>query len=84
MMAQRYRVTTVRPGRSATLMPRPGSAAGQAGSITKIVVTARAAGTGKLKLGKAISIGIRPRPARVRGTRARRALPRKRGTPDGA
>jgi hypothetical protein len=71
MMGRRYRVTAVKPGRSATLTPRPGSA-GPAG-ITKLVLRGRPAGRGKFRMGKTLRVLLKPKPARVRGKRARRA-----------
>lgn len=72
MMAQRYKITAVKAGRSATLAPNPGSAAGPAG-VTRLVLHTPKAGRGRLQVGRAIRIGIRPKPVRVRGkSRAKR------------
>jgi hypothetical protein len=59
-MAQCYRVTAVKPGRSVALIPRAGSA--DPAGVIRLVLHTPKAGRGRLQVGKAIRIGIRPKP----------------------
>jgi hypothetical protein len=60
----RYRVTAVKPGRSATLTPRPGAA--DPAGITKLVLRGRTAGTGKFRVGKTLRVLLKPKSARAK------------------
>jgi hypothetical protein len=65
MMGRRYRVSSIKFGKSAILTPRPGSA--DPAGVTRLVLKTPRAGRGRLQVGKVMSVQIQPKPARTRG-----------------